>query len=59
MPCEYCGPDDDECSVCETYTDPARDNYRRVVVIVCAAGMLLLIGAAVVCAIINQLGGAK
>ena len=59
MPCEYCSPDDESCSVCETYDDPARDNYRRVVVIVCAVGMLLMIGAAAVCAIINQAGGAK
>lgn len=59
MPCEFCSPDAESCCVCETYDDPARDAYRRVVVIVCAAGMLLLIGAAVVCAVINQLGGAK
>lgn len=58
MPCEFCGPDDDVCSVCEKYTDPSRDSYRRKVIILCAAGMLVLINAAVVCAVVNQLGRA-
>lgn len=59
MPCEYCSPDAESCSVCETYNDPARKSYSRWV-----SGCILVIFGVIglvagMCWIINQVGGVK
>ena len=53
MPCEHCGPDDSDCSVCRDWD--RRRNYSRTVSAVMLGVLVVVFTVATVCGLVNVL----